>query len=75
MSETRLTCLSEGDAAMVVAEHADYFGAGPSNTVRQDGAVVVIDYFDKRWPLDIAEWAAEQGHAADAEAARVIGGL
>lgn len=75
MSETRLTCLSEESAAAVVGEHVDYVGAGPGNTVRQDGPVVVIDYFDKRWPLDIADWASEQGHASDAEAARVIGGL
>jgi hypothetical protein len=74
-TEARLACLSEDAAAAVVAEHADYFGAGPSNTVRQDGAVVVIDYFDKRWPLDIAEWAAEQGHASDSAAAGVIAGL
>jgi hypothetical protein len=75
MPEIRLTCLSPADAAMVVAEHANYFGAGPSNTVRQDAADVVIDYFDKRWPLDIADWAGEQGHATDTEAARVIAQL
>ncbi|WP_031514813.1 hypothetical protein [Streptomyces sp. NRRL F-5123] len=75
MPETRLQCLTPSDAEMVIAEHADYFGAGPSNTVRQDGATVVIDYFDKRWPLDIAEWAAEQGHASDSAAARVIAAL
>lgn len=72
MPETRLTCHTPTDAAAVVAEHADYFGAGPSNTVRQDGAHVVIDYFDERWPLDIAEWAAQQGHATDSAAAGVI---
>ncbi|MFE9099782.1 hypothetical protein [Actinomadura geliboluensis] len=75
MTEVRLTCLTEDDAAAVVAEHADYFGAGPSNTVRQDGTAVVIDYFDKRWPLDIADWAFENGHATDDAAARVIGAL
>jgi hypothetical protein len=75
MPETRLICLSETSAAAVVGEHADYFGAGPSNTVHQDGTHVVIDYFDKRWPLDIAEWAAEQGHASDSAAAVVIAGL
>lgn len=75
MVEIRLTCLTDAAAAAVVAEHADYFGAGPSNTVRQDGADVVIDYFDKRWPLDIAEWAYENGHATDNAAARVIGAL
>lgn len=75
MAETRLTCHSERSAATVVAEHADYFGAGTSNTVTQDGAQVVIGYFDKRWPLDIAEWAFENGQASDHEAGRTIGGL
>lgn len=75
MPEIRLTCHTPGDAEMVTAEHADYFGAGPSNTVRQDGHHVVIGYFDKRWPLDIAGWAAEQGHATDSAAASVIAQL
>ncbi|MEU2111850.1 hypothetical protein [Streptomyces sp. NPDC019507] len=75
MSQVRLTCISPDAAAAVVGEHADYFGAGASNTVRQDGAVVVIDYFDKRWPLDIAEWAGEMGHASDSAAASVIARL
>jgi hypothetical protein len=75
MPETRLTCLDEKAAEAVVTEHADYFGAGASNTVRQDGAHVVIGFFDKRWPYDIAEWAAEQGHASDSAAAAVIAGL
>lgn len=75
MSEIRLTCISPEAAAAVVQEHDDYFGAGPSNTVRQDGTHVVIGYFDKRWPLDIADWAGEQGHASDSDAARVIAQL
>jgi hypothetical protein len=74
-TEARLECLPGGHAEMVIAEWVDYFGAGRSNTVRQDGDTVVIGYFDKRWPMDIAEWAAEQGHASDEAAARVIGGL
>lgn len=72
MTTTRLTCISPEAAAAVVNEHDGYFGAGASNTVKQDGHVVVIDYFDKRWPLDIAEWAAEQGHADDSAAAQVM---
>jgi hypothetical protein len=75
MPAIRLTCLTPNDAAAVVTEHTDYFGAGPSNTVRQDGADVVIAYFDKRWPLDIADWAGEQGHATDSAAAHVIAQL
>jgi hypothetical protein len=75
VTEVRLTCFSPEDAAEVISEHADYFGAGSSNTVRQDGSEVVIGYFDKRWPLDVAEWAHETGHASDKEAARVIAQL
>ncbi|WP_141576071.1 hypothetical protein [Actinomadura sp. WMMA1423] len=75
MAEIRLPCLTDAAAAAVVAEHAEYFGAGPSNTVRQDGASVVIGYHDPRWPLDIADWAFENGHATDSAAARVIGAL
>ncbi|HET6691725.1 MAG TPA: hypothetical protein VFG74_12760 [Miltoncostaeaceae bacterium] len=75
LPEVRLTCTSPAAAAAVVAEHDGYFGAGPSNTVRQDGTEVVIRYFDKRWPLDIADWAGEQGHATDHDAATVIAQL
>jgi hypothetical protein len=75
MPTATLVCLTPGDAEEVVNEHADYFGAGPSNTVRQQDNTVVIDYFDKRWPLDVAEWAAEQGPASDSAAARVIASL
>jgi hypothetical protein len=75
MPEIRLTCHTPEDAAAVVTEHADYFGAGPSNTIRQDGTDIVINYFDKRWPLDIADWAAEQRHATDSAAAALIARL
>ncbi|MDX3074599.1 hypothetical protein [Streptomyces sp. MI02-7b] len=73
MPETRLTCLSPADAAAVVTE-----GTRPGDTVhtvRQEGAVVVIGYQDKRWPLDVADWAGENGHASDSAAARVIAQL
>ncbi|MFH9610463.1 hypothetical protein [Streptomyces sp. NPDC017448] len=75
MATVTLTCITPEAAAAVVDEHDGYFGAGASNTVRQDGNTVVIDYFDKRWPLDIAEWAHEQGHAHDTDAARVMASL
>ena len=73
MPEIRLTCLSPEAAAAVVEE-----GTRPgdtTHTVRQDGADVVIGYFDKRWPLDVADWAGENGHASDSCAARVIAQL
>ena len=64
MNEVTLECMSTLDAQIVFNEHAEYFGAGASNTVHLDGKNVVIKYFDKRWPRDIAEWAAEQGHSS-----------
>jgi len=36
---------------------------------------VVLAYFDKRYPLNVAERAFEHGHAADSSAGAVIGGL
>lgn len=73
LNEVRLECLNQDAAEAVYLEHRDYFGAGKSNTVELEGQTVVIGFFDKRWPVDIAEYAAEQGYATDAEAARVIG--
>ena len=73
MSETRLLCLSETDAAAVVKETTRL--GDIAHTVNQEGAVVVIGYHDKRWPLDVAEWAFDNGHAGDDAAAAVIAGL
>ncbi|MEV5942707.1 hypothetical protein [Streptomyces sp. NPDC051994] len=73
MPETRLVCISAEAAAAVVAEATR---PGDSiHTVWQDGATVVIGYQDLRWPLDVADWAGEHGHAHDDDAARVIAGL
>ncbi|MCX4778130.1 hypothetical protein [Streptomyces sp. NBC_01264] len=73
MTETRLTCISP-DAAAAVVDEATRPG-DTFHTVRQDGATVVIGYFDLRWPMDVADWAFTNGHAHDADAARVIGSL
>jgi hypothetical protein len=73
MPEIRLTCLSPEDAA-AVTEEATRLG-DTTHTVRRDGSQVVIGYFDKRWPLDVADWAGENGHASDSAAARVIAQL
>ncbi|MEU3665792.1 hypothetical protein [Streptomyces virginiae] len=70
MTETRLTCISPEAAAAVVAE-----ATRPGDTIhtaRQDGAAVVIGYYDPRFPMDVADWAFNNGHAHDADAARVI---
>jgi hypothetical protein len=73
MAETRLACLSPADAAAVVAEATR--PGDPDHTVRQDGGTVVIGYYDLRWPMDVADWAFEHGHAHDDDAAAVIAGL
>ena len=69
----QLKCLDAKAAAAVVAEWSSCGGA--DNTVQQAGDRVRISYFDKRYPLDVAEWAFENDHAHDADAARVIGSL
>lgn len=73
MSEARLVCRSEESAAAVVAVGSR--PGDPGHTVRQEGPVVVIRYQDKLWPLDVAEWAALEGHASDPAAARVMASL
>lgn len=73
MPDTRLVCLDEFHAAAVVEEATR--PGDTVHTVRQDGAEVVIGYVDKRWPLDVADWAGEYGHASDSAAARVIAEL
>ena len=71
MSEIRLCCLDAAAAAAVVAEATR--PGDPDHAVRQDGDEVVITYFDIRYPMDVAEWAFENGHCHDRDAARVIG--
>lgn len=72
-AEVRLTCISPEAAAAVVAEATR--PGDTVHTVRQDGTDVVIGYQDKRWPLDVADWAGANGHAHDDAAARVIAQL
>jgi hypothetical protein len=73
MPETRLVCLDEEHAKAVIEEATR--PGDTAHTVRQDGRVVIIGYYDKRWPLDVADWAGENGHCTDNAAARVIAGL
>ncbi|MFI2078659.1 hypothetical protein [Streptomyces triculaminicus] len=73
MPEIRLTCISPSAAAAVVDEATR--PGDTVHTVRQDGAQVVIGYQNLRWPMDVAEWAHENGHAHDDDAARVIVGV
>ena len=72
MAETRLQCLSP-ESAQAVATEADM--PEQNHRARAEGSAVVLAYFDKRYPLDVAEWAFEHGHAEDSAAAAVIGGL
>ena len=73
MNEVRLTCLSPVHAAAVAAEATR--PSGSVHTVRQDGSDIVISYCDARWPLDVADWAFENGHASDDAASAVIASL
>lgn len=68
-----LLCISADDAAAVVAEATR--PDDKDHTVRQDGATVVITYFDKRFPYDVAGWAFDSGHASDKAAADVVARL
>lgn len=70
MSEIRLACVDETASAAVVAEAA--LVGNEQNLARQDGPVVVIQYDEIGWPLEIAEWAHGQGYATAAEAAEVM---
>lgn len=71
--ETRLVCLDEEHAKAVIKEATR--PGDTVHTVRREDAVVVIGFYDKRWPLDVADWAGEHGHCTDSAAARVIAGL
>lgn len=71
LSVARLDCLTPAAARAVVAE-ADRPG---TNRATAFGDVVFLSYFDKRYPLDVAGWAADHGHASDAAAGKTIGGL
>lgn len=70
-SVASLPCVSPEAAKAVVAE-ADRPG---THRVVAIVNVVYVSYADKRYPLDVATWAAENDCATDAAAARLIGGL
>lgn len=72
MTETRLQCLS-AESAQAVAAYADL--PDQNHRARADGPTVMLSYFDKRYPLDVADWAFEHGHAEDSAAAAVIASL
>lgn len=73
MPRVTLACVSAEDARIVAAE-ADR-PSDPDHRCREDGSNVVITYYDKRYPLDVADWAFNAGHASDADAASVIAQL
>ncbi|MEU4578973.1 hypothetical protein [Nonomuraea sp. NPDC023979] len=74
MPEIRLRCINAESAA--AASEADPRLAGDTvHTARADGSDVVIGYHDIRWPMDVAEWAFQNGHAHDHDAALVIAGV
>ncbi|MFD3450769.1 hypothetical protein ACFWVC_01170 [Streptomyces sp. NPDC058691] len=73
MPKTRLKCRNSRSAAAVV--EVGQLPADSHHTVRQDGRKVIIKYHCSLWPLDVAEWAALEGHASDKAAARVMARL
>jgi hypothetical protein len=68
-----LDCGTPEDAEIVAAEASRIGNA--THTARQDGTRVILAYFDKRFPLDVASWAFDNGHADDAETANLIARL
>jgi hypothetical protein len=70
--ETRQQCVSP-DAARAVTIEADL--PEHNHRAEADGSAVVLTYTDKRYPLDVADWAFNQGHASDVTAADVIARL
>ena len=60
MTETRLQCLSAnrlGPSSPKPTCPSRITGA------RAEDSTVVLSYFDKRYPLNVAEWAFEHGHS------------
>lgn len=72
MNEIRLECLS-GESALAVAAEADL--PEQRHRARADGTAVILTYFDKRYPLNVAQWAQANGHASDTAAGQLIGRL
>lgn len=65
-----LKCLTPTSAKRVVEEFPGQ--GGDDNTMHLVGNRVEIRYFDKRWPLDIANWAFTEGLASDSDSGKVI---
>lgn len=72
MPDTRLQCLTPV-AAQAVAAEAD--NPEQNHRARAYGSAVVLTYFDKRYPLDVAEWAFNNGYCDDSAAGDVIARL
>lgn len=72
LPKVTLKCLDAESARRVVDEFPNRDRGGNSNTMQAEGDTVVIGYVDKRWPLDIADWAGDEALASDSDVARVI---
>lgn len=70
MAETRLRCFSLEDARNVAIEADRPDDA--HHRARSEENEVVLTYFDKRYPLNVAEWAFNHGHCDDSAAGDVI---
>jgi len=73
MPQITLTCVDEQHATAVYNEA--HRPGDRHRDVRQDGKKIVITYHDKRYPLDVADFAHSFGHAHEDDAARVIAQL
>jgi hypothetical protein len=67
-SVARLVCVTD-EAAKAVVREADR--PGTQRTVAF-GRTAYLSYFDKRYPLDVAEWAFNNGHCDDSAAGDII---
>lgn len=73
LATVELTCITP-QAASIVAAEADR-PSDEFHSARAEGNRVIITYYDKRYPLDVAEWALALDCARDEDAATVIASL
>lgn len=72
MNQVNLVCISDGDAMFVLDQIHGMLGGGEHRRVDN---VVVIQYYDRNLPKDIAHWALNRGYVTPASAARTLAKL
>lgn len=68
-AQVTLQCRSLEDARAVAIEASRDDGM---HSARSEDDRVILTYYDKRYPLDVAEWAFNNGHCDDSAAGDVI---